>query len=94
MNWYSQLTQLILDFYREDPLYLKQLAVLRRCKISRHWGVLRIYCPDSSTAESIVLISEVLKEPIIQLRLVNQINILVDRKLVAVLPVSPSKLTI
>lgn len=87
MNWYSQLTRLILDFYREDPCSLKQLSILYACKLSRWWGVLRIHCRDMQTAESIIESGSLIREPIAQLRLAHQIKILVKGDLIATLTV-------
>jgi hypothetical protein len=92
MNWYSQLTQLILDFYREDPLELQQLHALHTCKLTRRWGVLRIDCRNAEIAERIAAASAVLKEPIAQLRLAQQIKILANGILVATLPVQSSRI--
>ena len=85
MNWYSQLTRLILDFYRENPVELKQLSLLYSCKLSRWWGVLRIHCRDMQTAEALVARGALIREPIAQLRLAHQIKILVKGDLVATL---------
>lgn len=85
MNWYSQLTRLIMDFYRENPTELKQLAVLYSCKLSRWWGVLRIHCRDRQTAETLISIGALIREPIAQLRLAHQIKILVKGDLVSTL---------
>ena len=87
MNWYSQLTRLILDFYRENPVELKQLSILYSCKLSRWWGVLRIHCRDVSAAESIIATAALIREPIAQLRLAHQIKVLVKGDLIATLPV-------
>ena len=85
MNWYSQLTRLILDFYREDPSELNRLSILYSCKLSRWWGVLRIHCRDLNTAEALIAAGGLLKEPIAQLRLAHQIKILVQGDLIATL---------
>ena len=87
MNWYSQLTRLILDFYRENPIELKQLSILYSCKLSRWWGVLRIHCRDMQSAEAIVKASPLIREPIAQLRLAHQIKVLVKGDLVATLTI-------
>ena len=87
MNWYSQLTRLILDFYRENPIELKQLSILYSCKLSRWWGVLRIHCRDMQTAEAIVKAGNLIREPIAQLRLAHQIKILVKGDLIATLTI-------
>ncbi|HHP7243420.1 MAG TPA: hypothetical protein ACFE0H_01905 [Elainellaceae cyanobacterium] len=90
MNWYSQLTRLILDFYREDPLECQQIRALPSCRLSRWWGVLRINCRDRETAESLVAAAAILREPIAQLRLAQRIKILVNGSLFRVLPVNVS----
>ncbi len=87
MNWYSQLTRLILDFYREDPLECRQLSILHSCKLSRWWGVLRIHCQDMHTAKLVMAASKLISEPVIQLRLAHQIKILVKGDAVASFPV-------
>lgn len=91
MNWFSQLTRLILDFYREDPTELDQLRKLEACRLSRRGGVLRVDCRDFSTAKSLVGVGALLKEPISQLRLAHQVNIMVKGSLLASLPVDVSK---
>ncbi len=90
MNWFSQLTRLILDFYREDPVQLAQLSKLESCRVSRRGGVLRVDCRDFSTAEAIVTAGALLKEPIAQLRLAHHINITVRGALLASLPIDAS----
>ncbi|NJL40269.1 MAG: hypothetical protein HC879_20215 [Leptolyngbyaceae cyanobacterium SL_5_9] len=92
MNWYSQLTQLILDFYREDLTELKQLDALQSCHISRRWGVLRVNCRTQDAASALTAAGHILKEPVAQLRLAQQIKILLNGSLVAALPVDPSRL--
>jgi hypothetical protein len=87
LNWYSQLNRLILDFYREDPDELQQLSGLQTCRLSRWWGVLRVNCRDRDTAESLVAAGAILREPIAQLRLAQQIKIFVNGSLVEALPV-------
>ncbi|WP_206756466.1 hypothetical protein [Oculatella sp. FACHB-28] len=93
MNWYSQITQLILDFYREDLTELKQLDALPRCHVSRRWGVLRVNCRTQEAASALYTARNILREPVAQLRLAQQIKILLNGTLVAALPVNPSKLT-
>ncbi|MGF1497181.1 MAG: hypothetical protein ACFB8W_10210 [Elainellaceae cyanobacterium] len=87
MNWYSQLTRLILDFYREDPVELSQLKALQTCKLTRWWGVLRVHCRDLETAEAIARVGNLLQAPIAELRLAQQIKILVNGDLVTALSV-------
>lgn len=92
MSFYSQLTHLILSFYREDPSELEQLQPLKSCKLSRRWGVLRIDCSDRQCAEALVKAGAILGEPIAQLRLAQRINILVRGSLVTALPIDTTKL--
>jgi hypothetical protein len=87
MNWYSQLTRLILSFYRENPLEKEQLRPLKFCKLSRRWGVLRINCRDQATADALIRAAALLREPVAQLRLAQRINILVKGNLITALPV-------
>lgn len=91
MNWYSQLTRLILDFYREDLPQRQQLHPLWNCTLSRRWGTLRIKCRDQETANALVEAGALLKAPIAQLRIAQQIHILMKGHLVATLPIHPSK---
>jgi hypothetical protein len=93
MNWYSQLTQLILSFYREDPIELQRLSVLRNCKVTRRWGALRIDCRDRATAKTIVEVGHLLQEPIAQMRLAQDIKVMVRGELIETLPVPSPKLT-
>ncbi|MFQ3617981.1 MAG: hypothetical protein SNJ57_03045 [Cyanobacteriota bacterium] len=93
MNWFSQLTRLILDFYREDPAELRQLQGLKACRLSRRWGVLRIECRDRQVAETLLAAQNLLKEPIAELRIAHQINILVNGVLISSLVVDPSKIS-
>lgn len=92
MNWYSQLTRLILSFYREDLPQLQRLSPLRTCKLSRRWGVLRVHCKNHETADALLEAIDVLREPIAQLRLAQQIKITVRGSTLATLPVHASKL--
>ncbi|MGB3615204.1 MAG: hypothetical protein WBA10_15530 [Elainellaceae cyanobacterium] len=87
MNWYSQLTRLILDFYRENPAELRQLKVLESCRLNRWWGILRIHCPNSDIAYTIVDRATLLCEPISQLRLAYEIRLIVDGSVVTSLSV-------
>ncbi|WAL61925.1 hypothetical protein [Thermocoleostomius sinensis] len=92
MNWYSQLTQLILSFYREDPAQLQRLEFLHRCKVSRRWGVVRIHCRDSETANLAIAASYLLKEPMVQLRLAQEIKVFAKGEVVQTLPIASPKL--
>ncbi|GAB4375437.1 MAG: hypothetical protein Kow00121_21190 [Elainellaceae cyanobacterium] len=92
MNWYSQLTQLILSFYREDQTQLESLVALQHCKLSRRWGVLRINCESHETAKALMEAIDLLREPVRELRLAQQIKILVSGKSVQAFPIASSKL--
>lgn len=93
MNVRSQLTRLILDYYRENLQELQQLKRLHSCKVFRRWGVLNIRCTNRETADALIKSHQILKEPIAQLRLAQKIRILVDNTAVAVLPVHSEELT-
>lgn len=88
MSFYSQLTRLIFDFYREDPVDLIRLNGLKSCKVSRWWGVFRVNCRDSQTATEIVDAIDLLRQPVAQLRLAQTIRIFVKGKAIATFPVS------
>ncbi|MBD1912288.1 MULTISPECIES: hypothetical protein [unclassified Leptolyngbya] len=92
MNWYGQLTRLVLDYYREDLPQLRQIQNLQRCKVFRRWGVLKIDCRDRKIAEELSAAAAILQEPIAQLRIAHQINILWRGELVLSLPVDDSRL--
>lgn len=88
MNFYSQLTRLIFDFYREDPAELTRLQGLKTSKISRWWGVFRVNCRDAQTASEIIEAVDLLRQPIAQLRLAHDIRVLVKGKAIATFPVT------
>lgn len=92
MNWNSQLTKLIFDFYRENPEEASQIQGLKRCKLSRRWGVLRIQCHNPAIAQSLAAASDILLEPVAQLRLAKEVRLISDRLLIAALPVNTPKL--
>jgi hypothetical protein len=91
MNWYSQLTQLILSFYREDLSLRQKIEMLQHCKVSRWWGIVRIHCQDAETAEKLLKAIDLIKEPIAELRLAHQIKILVQGNVLTTVPVTSSK---
>lgn len=93
MKSHSQLTRLLLSFYREDLLQLQQLRPIEQCKISRRWGTVRVDCYTPQVAEAIVRASDLLREPIAQLRLAHHISILVKGSLLTTLPIDSPKLT-
>ncbi|MGB3495458.1 MAG: hypothetical protein WBA57_22200 [Elainellaceae cyanobacterium] len=88
MNFYSQLTRLIFDFYREDPAELAQLQGLKTSRLSRWWGVFRINCRDAQTATDIIDAIDLIRHPIDQLRLAHDIRVLVKGKAIATFPVT------
>jgi hypothetical protein len=92
MNRISQLAQLILDYYREEPLQLRQLELLRRCKVFRRWGVLYIRCNDQSTAAAMMDAGIAIAEPVARLRLAKRIMIMTNKASVAVVPVDFKKI--
>ncbi|MEM7771957.1 MAG: hypothetical protein AAGA75_07895 [Cyanobacteria bacterium P01_E01_bin.6] len=87
MSWYSPLTRLVFNFYREDPEELLALRGLGKCKLSRWWGTFRVNCTDAKTASDLIGAIELLREPIAQLRLAQQVKIMVNGKAVATFPV-------
>ena len=87
MTWYSQLTRLIFDFYRENPEELMALKGLGKCKLSRWWGAFRINCSDPKTASELIDVIDLLREPIAQLRLAQNMKVMVNGKSVATFPV-------
>ncbi|HEY9742509.1 MAG TPA: hypothetical protein V6C90_18655 [Coleofasciculaceae cyanobacterium] len=92
MNRISQLAQLILDFYREEPQQLRQLRALRTCKVFRRWGVLYIRCNDQATAAAMMKAGMAIAEPVARLRLAKKINILTNNTSVALFPVDFKKI--
>ncbi|HEY9622320.1 MAG TPA: hypothetical protein V6C78_18325 [Crinalium sp.] len=92
MKLHPQLIRLLLSFYREDFPQLQKLRPIEHCKLSRRWGTLRVDCHTPELAEAIIQASDILREPIAQLRLAHHINILVRGSLVTSLPVNSSRL--
>jgi hypothetical protein len=93
MNRVCQLAQLILDFYREEPQQLRQLKVLRTCKVFRRWGVLYIRCHNQEAAAALIVAGAAIAEPVARLRLAKKITILTNNTSVAVFPVDFSKIS-
>jgi hypothetical protein len=93
MKWQSQLTQLILDYYREDSLPLQELSPLKDCQLSRWWRTFRIDCPCNDVARSLVEHGDLLREPIAQLRLARQVKIFVRGSLRATMSVAKPQST-
>jgi hypothetical protein len=94
MNYPSQLTRLILSFYREEPSQLQELQILSTCKLSRRWGVMHIHCASREIAKSLIEAIDLLREPIAQLRLAQQIKITVNGNTFITFPVDPSTIKI
>jgi hypothetical protein len=92
MKRICQLAQLILDFYREEPRELRQLELLRICKVFRRWGVLYIRCPNSQAVTAITDAALLIAEPVARLRLAKKIAILNHNTSVATFPVDFSKI--
>lgn len=93
MKGYSQLTHLILSFYRENPAELEQLQMLKNCKVYRRWGTLRIECDNASTAEALARAIPIIGEPVAQLRLARGINIMVRGNVLSTLPLISTRLS-
>lgn len=93
MNQICQLAQLILDFYREEPQQLRQLAALRTCKVFRRWGVLYIRCPNQEAAAALVDAGLAIAEPVARLRLAKKITILTHNTSIAVFPLDLTKIS-
>ncbi|WP_159789706.1 hypothetical protein [Sodalinema gerasimenkoae] len=79
----SQLTQLLWDFYRENPEELQQLKILQQCQVFRFWGAFCIRVQTPAMAQRIHDLIPVVEAPIEALRLAKQVKILVGRRLVA-----------
>jgi hypothetical protein len=92
MNCVSQLAQLILDFYREEPKQLQQLAVLRACKVFRRWGVLYIRSRDHETAAILANACLEIAEPVARLRLAKKITFMAENTPVATFPIDFKKI--
>ena len=60
----SQLTQLLWDFYRENPEELQQLKILQQCQVFRFWGSFCIRVQTPTMAQRIHDIVPILEAPI------------------------------
>lgn len=94
MNRISQLAQLILDYYREEPLELRQLKPLPACEVFRRWGVLYIRCHNQETATTLMKACPAIAEPVARLRIAKKIMVLNHNTTVAVFPVDFSKIIV
>jgi hypothetical protein len=90
MNWQSQLTQLIFDYYRENLGERQKLDILQHCRLSRRWRSLRIECQKLETALALREVGDLLRQPVAQLRLARNVRLFVNGQLMAVIPVYPS----
>lgn len=88
----SQLAQLILDYYREEPRQLQQLKPLRACKVFRRWGVLYIRCPNQSMAASLRKEAAAIAEPVARLRIAKKITLITNNTSVATFAVDFKKI--
>ena len=93
MNRISQLAHLILDFYREEPRELRQLAPLKTCKVFRRWGVLYIRCQTQETAAAMANACQAIAEPVARLRLAKKIVVLTHQSSVAEFAVDFKKIS-
>jgi hypothetical protein len=83
----SQLTKVILDFYREEAQDLQRLQPLLNCQVFRRWGILYIRCPNADTVMRLMDECLAIAAPVAQLRLAKKINLLHQNITVASLPV-------
>ena len=69
----DRLQQLIFSFYREDPQIEALLEPLRRCRMRRSWGSIRIECVDVEHLERVSSLLVHLRLPLSALGLGRQI---------------------
>ncbi len=79
----NQLTQLLWDFYREDPQELQQLKLLGNCQVFRFWGSFCIRVQTPAMAQRIQDVIPLIEAPIQALRLAKRVKVLVGRRVVA-----------
>lgn len=79
----SQLTQLLWDFYREDPQELQQLKILGNCQVFRFWGSFCIRVQTPAMAQRLQDLMTLIETPIQTLRLAKRVKVLVGRRVVA-----------
>ncbi len=72
----SQLTKVILDFYREETKQLQKLQPLLGCQVFRRWGTLYIRCSSQDAVMALLDECLAIAEPVAQLRLARKINLL------------------
>jgi hypothetical protein len=92
MKKLPQLTHLIFTYYRENPEERKALQPLLHCKLSRRWGTFIITCPTLDIFMEISGVQNILREPLIQLRLAKKVRIGIhDRSKVETFSIAPAK---
>ncbi|MBF2077226.1 MAG: hypothetical protein IGR76_01565 [Synechococcales cyanobacterium T60_A2020_003] len=92
MQWKSQLSKLILSFYREDPDQLHKIQCLSNCKLFRRWRVLRIHCYTEEDANALTQASAILSQPVALLKLARHIKIFLDGEPVAAIDIQSYRL--
>jgi hypothetical protein len=80
MKKLPQLTHLIFNYYRENPEELKALQHLALCKLSRRWGTFIIACPTPDVFMEILGVQNILREPLVQLRLARKVRLSIDNR--------------
>jgi hypothetical protein len=92
MKKLPQLTHLIFNYYRENPEELRALQPLVLCKLSRRWGTFIITCPNSEVLAAISDAQDILREPLMQLRLAKKVRLGINnRSRVETFSISPLK---
>lgn len=69
----DRLQRLVFSFYREDPQMDAVLAPLRRCRMRRSWGRIRVDCADAAHLELVSGLLAHLRLPLAALGLGRQI---------------------
>jgi hypothetical protein len=72
----DRLMRALLSFYREEPALWPRLAPLHHCRFGRSWGVLRIFCLDREHRAAVNGLLDLLRPPVLTLRLARQIVLL------------------
>jgi hypothetical protein len=92
MKKLPQLTHLIFNYFRENPEELKALQPLALCKLYRRWGTFIIDCPNLEVFTAISDVQNILREPLVQLRLAKKVRLSIDhRSKVETFPITPAK---
>ncbi|MFO7627980.1 MAG: hypothetical protein R6W06_00390 [Prochlorococcaceae cyanobacterium] len=72
----DRIMRMLLSFYREESALWPQLEPLHHCRFCRSWGVLRISCLDREHREEVNALLDLLRPPVLSLRLARQIMLL------------------